>query len=570
MKKVYLLLLIAFFATNTQAQTTQTDKNKRYFEINKSIDIFNSVIRELDMLYVDSLKVDSLVNGTIRNMLARMDPYTEYYTEENIGDLQFMTTGEYGGIGSIISYNNNRVIINEPYKGLAADKAGLKAGDIILGIDGADMQKASVKGVSDKLKGTPGTTLKLKIQRPGETKPREVSIVREKIEIDPVTYSTVMDDKVGYLHFSGFTNGSSARVKETIADLKKKGAESLVIDLRGNGGGILDEAVNIVNFFVRKGLEIVSTKGKVKQWDRSYFTQNQPIDTLMPIVVLIDTGSASASEIVAGSLQDLDRAVIIGNRSFGKGLVQTPRDLPYGGNIKITTSKYYIPSGRCIQALDYSHRNPDGSVARVPDSLTNVFNTRNGRNVRDGGGITPDYTIAQEKTGTIGYYLITENIVFDWVTHWAQQHPAIAPPQSFHLSDADYEQFKEFVKTKDFQYDQMSVRSLQSLKNIMEFEGYFDTASDEFKALENKLQPNLDRDLELFKKNIRQMIEAEIVQRYYYKEGVLMYELKDDAALKKAKEVLKDRDLYNYTLQPKPATIPPAKEIKEKLKDQYS
>ena len=570
MKKIYSLFLIALFAITTQAQTTQVDKNQRYFDINKSIDIFNSVIRELDMFYVDSLKVDSLVNGTIRNMLARMDPYTEYYSEENIGDLQFMTTGEYGGIGSIISYNNNQVIINEPYKGLPADKAGLKAGDAILEIDGADMRKASVKDVSDKLKGNPGTSLKLKIQRPGESKPREMTIVREKIEIDPITYSTVLDDKVGYLHYSGFTNGSSNRVKETVLDLKKKGAESLVIDLRGNGGGILDEAVNVVNFFVRKGLEIVSTKGKVKQWDRSYHTQHQPIDTLMPIVVLIDTGSASASEIVAGSLQDLDRAVIIGNRSFGKGLVQTPRDLPYGGNIKITTSKYYIPSGRCIQALDYSHRNPDGSVARVPDSLTNVFKTKNGRDVRDGGGITPDYTIPQEKGGTIGYYLIAENIIFDYVTNWAIKHPTIASPESFHLSDADYEQFKQFVKTKNFQYDQMSNRSLQSLKNIMEFEGYFDTASDEFKALENKLQPNLDRDLELFKKDIRQMIETDIVQRYYYKEGVLIYELQDDPALKKAKEVLKDKQLYNYTLQPKPANIPPAREIKEKIENQYS
>lgn len=537
---------------NLYAQSTQSDKNQRYFNINKSIDMFNSVIRELDMFYVDSLKVDSLINGTIRNMLTRLDPYTEYYTEENIGDLEFMTTGEYGGIGSIISYNNNRVVINESYKGLPADKAGLKAGDVILEIDGTDMRKASVKEVSDKLKGTPETSLKLKFSRPGENKPREVNIVRKKIEIDPITYSSVMDDNIGYLHFSGFTNGSSNRVKQVVTDLKKKGAESLIVDLRGNGGGVLDEAVNIVNFFVHKGLEIVSTRGKVKQWDRSYYTQNHPIDTLMPIVVLIDTGSASASEIVAGSLQDLDRAVIIGNRSFGKGLVQTPRNLPYGGNIKITTSKYYIPSGRCIQALDYSHRNPDGSVARVPDSLTGIFKTRNGREVRDGGGITPDYIIPQEKRGTIGYYLISENILFNYVTDWVQKHPTISLPEKFRLSDADYERFKEFVKGKDFQYDQMSLRTLQSLKNIMEFEGYLDTASDEFKALENKLQPNLDRDLELFKKDIRQMIESEIVRRYYYKEGVLIHELEDDAALKKAKEILKDKNLYISTLQPSP------------------
>ncbi|SFU55510.1 carboxyl-terminal processing protease [Porphyromonadaceae bacterium KHP3R9] len=533
-------------------QTTQADKNKRYFDINKSIDIFNSVIRELDMFYVDSVKVDSLINSTIRTMLARMDPYTEYYAEENIKDLQFMTTGEYGGIGAIISYNDNRVVINEPYKGLPADRAGLKAGDTILQIDGSDMRKATVKEVSDKLKGMPGTSLKLRIHRPGEKKSREMKLVREKIEIDPITYADVLNDNVGYLHFSGFTNGSSDRVKETVLDLKRRGAESLVIDLRGNGGGILDEAVNVVNLFVKKGVEIVSTRGKVKQWDRSYRTQYQPIDTLMPIVVLIDTGSASASEIVAGSLQDLDRAVIIGNRSFGKGLVQTPRDLPYGGNIKITTSKYYIPSGRCIQALDYSHRNPDGSVARVPDSLTQVFRTRNGREVRDGGGIIPDYVIPQEKSGTIGYYLLADNIIFNFVTEWAMKHPTVDAPESFQLSDADYEEFKQYVKGRDFQYDQMSNRSLQSLKEIMEFEGYFSNASEEFNALKKKLQPDLDRDLELFGKEIRKMIETEIMQRYYYKEGVLMYELRDDPVLKKAREVLKNRELYDRTLQPQP------------------
>ncbi|MGB4017570.1 S41 family peptidase [Petrimonas mucosa] len=552
MKKIPFLILILLVTTTAMGQTTQADKNKRYFDINKSIDIFNSVIRELDMFYVDSVKVDSLINSTIRTMLARMDPYTEYYAEENIKDLQFMTTGEYGGIGAIISYNDNRVVINEPYKGLPADRAGLKAGDTILQIDGSDMRKATVKEVSDKLKGMPGTSLKLRIHRPGEKKSREMKLVREKIEIDPITYADVLNDNVGYLHFSGFTNGSSDRVKETVLDLKRRGAESLVIDLRGNGGGILDEAVNVVNLFVKKGVEIVSTRGKVKQWDRSYRTQYQPIDTLMPIVVLIDTGSASASEIVAGSLQDLDRAVIIGNRSFGKGLVQTPRDLPYGGNIKITTSKYYIPSGRCIQALDYSHRNPDGSVARVPDSLTQVFRTRNGREVRDGGGIIPDYVIPQEKSGTIGYYLLANNIIFNFVTEWAMKHPTVDAPESFQLSDADYEEFKQYVKGRDFKYDQMSNRSLQSLKEIMEFEGYFSNASEEFNALKKKLQPDLDRDLELFGKEIRKMIETEIMQRYYYKEGVLMYELRDDPVLKKAREVLKNRELYDRTLQPQP------------------
>jgi carboxyl-terminal processing protease len=570
MRKSILLLLVAISALHIVAQTPAEDKNKRYYDINKNIDIFNSLLRELDMFYVDSIEVNNLVQGTINNMLTRLDPYTEYYAEENMGDLQFLTTGEYAGIGAIISYRKGQVIINEPYEGLPADKAGLKAGDAILEIDGEDMRKATVKQVSDKLKGIPGTVINLTIQRPGEKKVRKLTFEREKIEMDPITYADMIGDHIGYFHFGSFTTNSSDRVKETIIGLKNRGATSLIMDLRGNGGGILDEAVNIVNLFVPKGVEIVSTKGKVKQWDRSYHTQNQPLDEIIPIVVLIDTGSASASEIVAGGLQDLDRAVIVGNRSFGKGLVQTPRDLPYGGNIKITTSKYYIPSGRCIQALDYSHRNPDGSVARVPDSLTNLFKTKNGREVRDGGGITPDITLPQSRGGTIAYYLMADNLIFDFVTEWVQKHRSINTPDKFRMSDAAYDSFKEYVKSKDFTYDQFSERSLAQLKSMMEFEGYMDVASDEYKALENKLQPDLDRDLELFKEDIRSMIESEIVQRYYYKKGVLIHQLSGDKVFDKAVEVLKNPDLYQSILQPRPANIPPASEIKEKLKNQYS
>lgn len=597
MRKILLCMLVAFIGlqmtaqvpqqqvptqqTPTQQTPTQIEtpaeipapsdnKNQRYFDINKNIDIFNSVIRELDLFYVDSVEVNNLVQNSIRSMLTRLDPYTEYYAEENMEDLQFMTTGEYGGIGAIISYNNEQVVINEPYEGLAADKAGLKAGDAILEIDGEDMRKSTVKNVSDKLKGTPGTSIELKIRRPGEKKDRTLKILREKIEVDPITYSGVTDDKIGYFHFGSFTTRSADRVKKTVQDLKQQGATSLIMDLRGNGGGILDEAVDVVNLFVPKGEEIVSTKGKLKQWDRTYLTRNQPLDKIIPIVVLIDTGSASASEIVAGGLQDLDRAVIVGNRSFGKGLVQTPRDLPYGGNIKITTSKYYIPSGRCIQALDYSHRNPDGSVARVPDSLTNVFKTRHGREVRDGGGITPDITIPQTAGGTIAFYLMADNVIFDYVTEWVQQHKEIAPAQQFRLQENDYEAFKEFVKKRDFEYDQLSERSLQQLKSMMEFEGYMDVAKEEFAALETKLHANLDRDLELFKEDIKGMIESEIVQRFYYKKGVLLHQLSDDKVYDKAVEILRDQKLYRSVLEPQQAKVPPAAEIKEKLKDQYS
>lgn len=553
MKRNILCMLIAVTALQATAQAPDGNKNQRYFDINKNIDIFNSVLRELDMFYVDSVEVNNLVQGSIRNMLTKLDPYTEYYPEENMEDLKFLTTGEYAGIGAIISYNNERVVINEPYEGLPADKAGLKAGDAIVNIDGNDMRKSTVKQVSDKLKGTPGTSLELTILRPGEKQERKLTIVREKIEVDPITYAGVMDENIGYLHFGSFTSKSADRVKKTVKELKEKGATSLIMDLRGNGGGILDEAVDIVNLFVPKGEEIVSTKGKLKQADRTYLTRNQPLDEIIPIVVLIDTGSASASEILAGGLQDLDRAVIVGNRSFGKGLVQAPRDLPYGGNIKITTSKYYIPSGRCIQTLDYSHRNPDGSVARVPDSLTNKFKTRSGREVRDGGGITPDITIPQPPGGNIAYYLVTDNVIFDYVTEWAQQHKEIVAPSKFRLSEEDFKSFKEFVKNRDFKYDQLSEHSLKQLKNIMEFEGYMNVAKEEFAALETKLQPNPERDLELFKEDITGLIESEIVQRYYYKKGVLLHQLSDDEVYNKAVEILLNKEKYLSILQPLPA-----------------
>ena len=550
MRYFILSLFIAVTSIHIVAQEPSKEQNQRYFDINKNIDIFNSVLRELDMFYVDSVEVNNLVQRTIESMLTRLDPYTEYYSEENIGDLQFLTTGEYAGVGAIISYKDGGVIINEPYEGLPADKAGLKAGDRILEIDEEDVRSANVRDVSNKLKGTPGTTLQLLIKRPGEERERVVSVIREKIEMDPITFSEIVKDDIGYLHFGSFTSNSSKRVEETVKELKEKGAKSLIMDLRGNGGGILDEAVSIVNLFVPKGVEIVSTKGKMTQWDRSYFTRKQPLDELIPIVVLIDTGSASASEIVAGALQDLDRAVIVGNRSFGKGLVQTPRNLPYGGNVKITTSKYYIPSGRGIQALDYSHRNPDGSVARVPDSLTNIHYTKNGRAVRDGGGITPDISLTHEQGGTIAYYLMAENIIFDYVTEWTLNNDKIARPEQFTLSDEDYKGFVDFVKSKDFEYDKMSEQSLNQLKSIMEFEGYMNVAAEEFTALENKLQPDLDRDLDLFKSLIKSMIETEIVQRYYYKKGVLKHQLAHDIVFDKAIEVLQTPEVYNTILLP--------------------
>lgn len=532
---------------------------ERYFEIGKNIEIFNSIFRELDMFYVDTINVPETMRSAIDNMLKGLDPYTEYYNEEDMEDFTFMTTGEYAGIGSSIVYKDNRIIITEPFEDKPAAKAGLKAGDIILEIDGKDMTKCDkVDGeaygrtlsnyVSLHLKGQPNTIINVKIERQGEKKPLTFKVTREKIQVDAVPYSEIISPGVGYINLTSFTDKSAADVKKAFLDLKKQDIKSLVFDLRQNGGGILEEAVQIVNMFTPKGKTVLTTKGKLKQWDRTYRTTIEPMDTDIPLVVLVDRGSASAAEIVAGALQDMDRAVLIGERTFGKGLVQAPRQLPYGNSVKITTSKYYIPSGRCIQAIDYSHRNADGSVGRIPDSLTHVFYTEIGRPVRDGGGVSPDITLDEEKMVTISYYLENQFIIFDWVTNWTMKHKTIAAPESFTISDDDYNNFKEYVKSKDFKYDRLSERNMESLKEIMEFEGYMKTAGDEFKALEAKLVPDLDRDLETFKDDIIKHINTEIIKRYHYKKGEFMYVLKNDKGIVKAIDILNNNDTYKGLL----------------------
>lgn len=567
MKKYRVLILFVIFSSITFAQSEQ---NKRHFDINKHIDIYNSVLKEMDMFYVDSVAIGKVVKNSIVKMLSQLDPYTNYIDEKEMSEFKFMTTGEYAGIGSIISYVDSSVVINEPYEGLPAAKAGLKAGDVILEINDASMRNATVKEVSDKLKGMPGTIVKIRIQRPDERKPRVIKVTREKITIHPITYSGMIKPGTGYIHFSSFTENGAKEVKDALVKLKNEGASSLILDLRSNGGGILDEAVSIVGLFLPKGTRVVSTKGKIRQWDRVYRTRENPIDTIMPVAVLIDGGSASASEIVAGAMQDLDRGMVIGSRSFGKGLVQTTRQLPYGGTLKVTTSKYYTPSGRCIQAMDYSHRNEDGSVGRVPDSLTNTFKTKNLREVRDGGGIIPDIIIEPEKPGTISYYLLMNNVIFNYATEWAQKHKQIAPVENFELSDADYSDFKNYVKSIDFEYDRLSEKNMEKLKEVMKFEGYMKTASKEFEALSKKLVPDLERDLDLFKLEIKELIAAEIVKRYYYKRGMLRQSLKTDKVVGKALEIVADSTSYWKRLHPKPDYIPSAKEIKAKIKDQYA
>jgi len=566
-KRWGVLAFAALFFTAAEAQEQLKDElTKRYFDINKNVEVFNSVIKELDLFYVDTIDIEKTVQTGIVNMLSGLDPFTEYMNEEQATDFSVYTIGEYAGVGAIISSRNiegrDVVYVEEPYENMPAAKSGLKVGDIILSIDGKDMTKADkVPGevygktlsnkVSSNLKGQAGTEITVKVERPGEKKPLEFKLVRENIHLSSVPYYGMLENNVGYIVLTRFTDKCAQDVKKAFLDMKKQGMTSVVLDLRNNGGGVLDEAVQIVNLFAPKGKVVVSTKGKMKQWDRTYRTTQEPIDTEIPIVVLVNRASASASEIVSGALQDLDRAVIMGERTYGKGLVQTPRELPYDGVLKITTSKYYIPSGRCIQAIDYSHRNEDGSVGRIPDSLTTVFKTELGREVRDGGGVTPDVKFESEKIPTITYYLENQYIIQDWVTQWTLKNKKIASIEAFSITNEDYEDFKNFVKSKkDFKYDLLSEKRLELLKEVMDFEGYSKTAEAEYKALEAKLVPDLDRDLENFKEPIERMINMEIAKRYYYQRGEYIVSLRYDKEIKEAVTLLHSPDKMTEIFTP--------------------
>ena len=537
---VIVLIAVAFFGFKKG--------DDRNFQIAKNLDIFNAIVKELDMFYVDTIDPNKTIREGIDNMLYSLDPYTVYYPENDQDELEMMVKGSYGGIGSLIRYNPKLqyTVIAEPYEGMPAAESGLKAGDILLEIDGKDLKNNS--DVSTLLRGQVGTSFKLKVQRPGVKEPLEFTIVRRSIQMPTIPSYGIMEGQVGYINLSSFSGTPSKDFKNAFLDLKKQGATSLVIDLRNNGGGLLDQAVEIVNFFVPRGKTIVTTKGKIKQASNTYKTLREPLDTDIPIAVLVNSGTASSSEILSGSLQDLDRAVIVGNRTYGKGLVQVPRSLPYGGNLKITTSKYYIPSGRCVQAIDYAHRNEDGSVARIPDSLTTVFHTAAGREVRDGGGVSPDVEVKQERLPNILYYLVRDNLIFDYATDFCLKHPVIASAEKFELTDADYTDFKNKVKGADFKYDQQSEKILKTLKEAAEFEGYMKEASAEFKALENKLTHNLDRDLDYFSKDIKEMISEEIIKRYYYQRGAIIQQLKGDNELDEAVKILTNPERYQQIL----------------------
>ena len=539
------LVVVAFFSFKSG--------DDRNFQIAKNLDTFNSIVKELDMFYVDTLDPNKTVREGIDYMLSSLDPYTEYYPEDDQAELQQMLNASFGGIGSLITYNQKlkRSMIAEPFEGTPAAKIGLKAGDILMEIDGKDLAGKNNQEVSQMLRGAVGTSFKLKVERPDEkggTRPWEFNIVRQTIQTPMIPYDTIFNKNVGYINLSTFSGTPSKDFKKTFLRLKKEGITSLVIDLRGNGGGRLEEAVEIANFFLPRGKVIVTTKGKTKQASNTYKTLREPLDLDIPITVLVNGGTASASEILSGAFQDFDRAVIVGSRTFGKGLVQTTRPLPYGGVMKLTTSKYYIPSGRCVQAIDYKHRNEDGSVGIIPDSLTTVFHTAAGREVRDGGGVMPDIEVKQEKLPNILFYLVRDNLIFDYATQYCLKHPSISSPQEFKVTDADYNDFKAMVKKADFKYDQQSEKIMKTLKEAAKFEGYLDEASEEIKALEKKLTHNLDRDLDYFSKDIKSMIADEIIKRYYYTRGGIIQQLKDDDGLQAALKILADPVKYKETL----------------------
>ncbi len=522
------------------------------FEIVKSLEIFYSLFNELNRFYVDETKPDKLIKSAIDGMLTSLDPYTTYIPEEDMADFNFMTTGEYGGIGALIRKGGDYAMVSEPYLDFPAQQAGLRAGDTILSIDGVSTRGKEIGSVSEMLKGTPNTNLKLQIRRVGENGILEKTLTRRKITIPNVPYYAFVSGKIGYIRLTNFTKDAGAETGAALKALKSQGATSVILDLRGNPGGLLMESVNVCNLFIGKGKEIVSTRGKVKQWDNVYTTTSAPIDTVMPLVLLVNRGSASASEIVAGALQDLDRALIVGQRTFGKGLVQTTRPLSYNAQLKVTTAKYYIPSGRCIQAVDYTHRNPDGSVGIVPDSLIREFSTHNGRKVFDGGGISPDVPLEQEQIGNIAVSLYAKNLYFDYATLYFLSHPQVTSVDALKISDAEYAKFLDYIKDKNYDYTTESDDQLQELIKTAKQEKYYDRASTEFDALKVKLAHDKEKDLQTFSSEIKLLLYEEIASRYFYQKGRIQASLDQDNDLKKAIEVLQNPKEYSTLLQQSP------------------
>ena len=548
MKKVVVFIAIVLNAALVYSQ----EGNNHNFEVVKNLDIFNNAYKSLDVMFVDTLNPEQVIGNAMKGMLSQMDPYTEYFPNDNAYKKGMQ--GTYAGIGATIHYHfkKKNVVVDEPFEGSPAAKAGLKKGDVILAIDKESMVGKETSYVSSHLRGEAGTTFMLKINRNG--KDMKLKITREQIKATPLIPYYGLKGDIGYINFSSFvTEGCSKDVRRAYMDLKERGAKKFIIDIRGNGGGLITEAVDMVNIFVPKGVEIVSTKGKLDRANSTYTTGLEPIDTVIPLAVLVDKNSASASEIFAGSLQDLDRAVIVGQRTYGKGLVQRTIDLPYGANLKLTVGKYYIPSGRCIQAINYN-RSDKGQYEKdnIPDSLTTAFKTRNGREVRDGRGIKPDIEVKPDTMSNISFYLSeivdSTDTYFEWVSNYCQSHATIATPSEFELTDEDFNDFKQKVIDNNFKYDRISSEMLKKLVEAAKTEGYYDDAKEEFKALENKLNHNIASDLDKNKDEIKQLLAAEILTYYYFRRGVVEYTLKHDPVFKKAAEVLNNAEEYTKIL----------------------
>ena len=570
MKKTYFQLLFLIVPLFCWAQASSHGSTKNHnLDVAKNLDIFNQIYKNLDLFYVDTLNPNEVIGTGIKAMLRSLDPYTEYYPESETKNLKMMLTGKYAGIGALIRYHQKlkRVVIDEPYEGMPASEVGLKKGDIILSIDDSTMTDKDVSYVSSHLRGDAGTNFVVKIQRPSTGKKMSFKITRRAIKLPELPYYGIIEEggtenekeelqKIGYINLNQFTEGCAKDVRRAFVDLKKQGATALVFDLRSNGGGSEMEAVDIVNLWVDKGKTIVENRGKIKQANHSYKTRLEPVDTEMPLIVLVNDETASASEITSGALQDLDRAIIIGSRTYGKGLVQIPLDMPYNTNLKMTTSKYYIPSGRCIQAINYKRNGTGGYRERVPDSLTHVFYTSAGREVRDGGGIMPDVVVKNDTLPNIAYYLTASGqdsteVMFDWVVDYISKHPTIEKPDKFRLSDEDFADFKQRVIANGFTYDPVSEKQLKELVKTAKAEGYYEQAKDAFDLLESKLKHDIATDLDKHEAILRQMLELDIIAAYYFQAGTIQAGLRNDKQLKEAIRLLQSPEDYKKLLTPK-------------------
>lgn len=542
--KKYLLILI--IAGSSFLSFSFVDN---YFEISKNLDIFATLFRELNMYYVDETQPGELMKKGIDAMLESLDPYTNYIPESEIEDYRFMTTGEYGGIGAIIRQKDDYIVIVEPYEGSPAQKADLRAGDVIIEVNGKSIKGKNSSDVSKILKGQANSEVTLLIEREGEKNRIEKKLMRQEIKINNVPFYGVLKDDIGYIKLTGFTETASREVKEAFTDLKSKGMKKLILDLRDNGGGLLKEAVNIVNFFVPKGSDVVSTRGKIKEWDKVHKALNSPLDLEIPLVVIINENSASASEIVAGAIQDFDRGVVIGERSFGKGLVQQTRPLSYNAQLKVTVAKYYTPSGRCIQKLDYSHKDDEGKATKIADSLITAFKTKGGRIVYDGNGIEPDINTENREFSVISAVLLGKNHIFDYATRYRVKHESISNARDFKLSDQDFDDFVKFLEGKDYSYTTTTEKMLDEIKSSAEKEKYLKDIENELESLSNIVKKNKQNDLYRFKEEIKELLENEIVSRYYFQRGRIENSFSHDLDIKKANEILNDNKLYSQILK---------------------